>query len=136
MKHLNFLTCFALALGSLWVSGCSKQESPPAAPEVANTAPVQPTQPIPAPQNAPTVKTLPPDQPESVPGERRVRDALARQDYNGAVAALFSIKPTPQEWEEYRHLYAEVKDTVMEASAYDRNAAQALMAIRMASAGR
>ena len=132
MKTLKLLIYSACTLGVLCLFGCSKDES--AAPETTgytpSPAPAETYQPAAAPRPAASPNQ---NQPEAFPGEHRIRAALANQDYNAAVAMLFSIKPTAEQFEAYHRLYGEVKDAVIQASSQDPKAAQALMAMDMAT---
>ena len=135
MSNLRTLAC--LTVLGLALVGCSKSE-----PEVSTTDTTTAPPPMAAdtqPAAAATPNPATPELelgPETVPGENAIRRALASGQYQDAVNLLVAMKPTPDKLEAYRALHTEVKFTIMDASQADPKAAQALMMLRAATAGR
>jgi hypothetical protein len=122
------LVCFTIA--GLIFAGCSKQEDTEvSAPAEAAAAP-QNAAPAPAAAAEPGI--------ERIPGENAVKAALAAKEYNTAVSKLLAMKNgLPNEmWEIYAELYGEVRNTLAEDAQNNPQAAEALVMLRAATAGR
>jgi hypothetical protein len=130
-----------LALGALcalvgYSAGCSKKET---AVEAEPSAEV-PAEEAAAADPAKAAEAAPPPAPVAgdLPGATDVRQALARKDYQGAVARVVALKPMVQreQWEKYVELQYEVRNALGEASETDRNAAEALLTLNALNRGR
>jgi PBP1b-binding outer membrane lipoprotein LpoB len=126
----------SLLVSALFLTACSKKEE---AAEVAdpNEAAAEATAAATAASSAPTQTAATPEA-ETLPGQNAVRSALKSKNYTGAVAQLLAMKSgLPAEmWSAYTDFYGEVRNTLAEASQTDPNAAQALITLRAATAGR
>ena len=74
-----------------------------------------------------------------LPGTDEVRVALEKKDYDGAIGALLRVRQTVTSKEQelqYMTLAQEVKNKLLEGYGSDPKAAEALMALRAATAGR
>jgi hypothetical protein len=74
-----------------------------------------------------------------LPGSSNVFSALGKKDYDGAMAAWVKVKQSPaaeQQQLEFSALTRELKTKLMETSAADPKAAEALEALRAFTAGR
>jgi hypothetical protein len=118
-NHLVRALAFAAAL-FVW-SGCGKSEksTTETRTEVSETSP------------APASEVL--------PGASSVRAALEKKDYQTAVGALIALEQLVASQEqrgEYNAVYDEVRETLMQQSATDRKAADALGQLRVMRTGR
>jgi glutamine synthetase adenylyltransferase len=76
---------------------------------------------------------------EHLPEATNVTAALDQKDFETAVSSLPKIKEsatTPEQQQEYRALLELVKNKVLEASATDPKAAEAMQALRLMITGR
>jgi hypothetical protein len=135
MKTTFIIGC--AAAGLIIGAGCGKKEEAPATAtqaevDAANTAAETPAA-TPAPAAA-----APASGPENIPGENRVRSALAAKDYQGAVSQLIALQGSvPREkWEHYVSLQYEVRNALGDASDSDPKAAEALMTLNAINRGR
>ena len=74
-----------------------------------------------------------------LPGASEVMAALEKKDYDGAMAALLRVKQTvttDEQQVEFTALSHQVKNKMLEASATDQKAAEALTALRAMTMGR
>lgn len=127
---------FAILAGVLTLfSGCSKKNE--AVVEDTSAAATEQA-PAPAPKTDSAAPAAAPEE-DGLPGSSDVRDALARQDYQGAVdrlAALKGLAVAGNAWIKYRELTGEVGLALSEAAKTNSAAAQALAAYRISVYGR
>jgi hypothetical protein len=74
-----------------------------------------------------------------LPGTSEVMAALAKKDYDGAMAALLKARQsvtTDEQQVEFVVLSRQVKETLLEAAPTDNKAAEALTALRQMTMGR
>lgn len=134
-KRLLVLGVF-VALVS-YSGGCSKKETAAEADPSAEAA-AESTEAAAAPAKATEATPPPAPVPGDLPGAVDVRQALARNDYKGAVERVMALKPmVPREqWEKYVSLQYEVRNALTDASATDPKAAEALLTFNALNRGR
>jgi len=85
------------------------------------------------------VKHLSTSDPEIIPGEKAVKDALVQKEYDVAIQRYTALKQavaTPQQNDEYLSLYGQIRSELTDAADKDPKAREALTTLQVLRNGR